>query len=437
MQRLTLDGHIRNYETVLLAKGNRWIDASASFALLRDPQGAIIGTLGVVRDVTEHKRLEAQFRQAQKMEAVGRLAGGIAHDFNNLLTVITGRSDLLLALGLDSSTRRHIQLIAETADRAAKLTHQLLAFSRKQLLQTRVLDLDSIVTGLAPILGRLIGEDIDLSISLGSGPSYVSADAGQIEQVLLNLAVNARDAMPRGGRLRIETAQVRLAQWSTFHDDQAPPGPYILLTVSDTGVGIDTQALPHLFEPFFTTKGPGQGTGLGLATVYGIVKQHGGYVSVDSQAGQGTTFKIHLPQVENPGQVDQAEASVSPAPRGSETVLVVEDEAQVRDFVRETLESFGYKVLEASRPQESLLIAEGHREPIHLLLTDVVMPEMHGPTLAERLVVIHPETKVLYMSGYTDEALGDHGVVDDVTAILLKPFTPHALAHSVRNALGG
>jgi two-component system cell cycle sensor histidine kinase/response regulator CckA len=389
-----------------------------------------------VVDATEQKALEAKFAQSQKMDVVGKLAGFVAHDFNNMLTAIIGFSDMLLTMHRPKDLAyKDIMNIKSSANRAAGLVSKLLALARQQTLQNEVLQMSEVITDLSPLLKRSIGEKIELKIVPASNLWYVKTDKLQLEQAIINLAVNARDAMPRGGRLRIETAQVRLQQWAPFHDEQAAPGMYILLTVSDTGVGMDPQTLLHLFEPFFTTKEPGKGTGLGLATVYGIVRQHGGYISVESELGQGATFKIHLPQVETPVQADQLPPGVSQAPQGSETVLVVEDEAHVRALVRDALESYGYTVLEAGRPQESLRIAQAHGGPIHLLLTDVVMPEMNGVELAERLVAIHAETKVLYMTGYPDEALGQHGVLTENIAILFKPFTPDALAHSVRNAL--
>jgi two-component system cell cycle sensor histidine kinase/response regulator CckA len=436
MRELETRGRLRHYETSLRAKSGRWIDVSASFAVLRDKEGAIVGTLGIVSDVTEQRRLEEQLRQSQKMDAVGRLAGGIAHDFNNLLTVITGRSELLLArLGPGDPLRRHADLIEQTATRAAGLTRQLLTFSRKQAVEFQVLDLNAVLDGMEKILRRLIGEHIDLATVTRAGLGRVRADSGQIEQVILNLAINARDAMPRGGRLTLETDNVELDEAYARRHVGVRPGPYVMLAVSDTGIGMDAETQARLFEPFFTTKPAGKGTGLGLATVYGIVKQSGGSVWVYSEVGRGTTFKVYVPRV------DEAPASVSaargpaPAPRGSETVLLVEDAAGLRDMAREILELSGYAVLIARHGSEALLVAQQHAGPIHLLVTDVVMPRMSGRDLAERLVASRPEIRVLFMSGYADGAIAHQDVLAPGAAFVQKPFTPDVLARKVRATL--
>jgi len=383
----------------------------------------------------DRQRLEGQLRQAQKMEAVGRLAGGVAHDFNNLLTVILGRSDLLCTgLPPDQPLQRHARLILETAHRATDLTQQLLAFSRKQVLQPRVLSLNRIVTGMETMLRRLIGEHIELKSGLDPALDAARADSVQLEQVILNLAVNARDAMPRGGWLTIETANVELDEAFVSCHPGAHPGSYVMLAMTDTGVGMDAETLGHIFEPFFTTKGPGRGTGLGLATVYGIVKQHGGYIAVESEPGRGTIFRIYLPRVA--GVAEPVEARLDPVvpAGGSETVLVVEDEAGPRDVARETLERYGYRVLEAGHPDEALQLLAQHGNPIHLMVADVVMPRMSGPELAERLRSLRPAMKVLFISGYTDNpAL--QGILDAGTPFLQKPFTPVALAGKVRQVL--
>ncbi len=385
------------------------------------------------RAYEELSRTQHQLTQAQKMEAVGRLAGGIAHDFNNLLTVITGRSDLaLLRLPPGDGLRRDIELIGRTAGRAADLTRQLLAFSRKQVIQPRVVDLNAVLGAMTSMLGRLIGEHIELVAVPGAALGRVKADPGQIEQVIMNLAVNARDAMPDGGRLTIQTANRDLDAAAAARLG-AKPGPHVMLAVADTGVGMSEETREHIFEPFFTTKEVGKGTGLGLATVYGIVTQHGGSVDVESEPRRGTTFRVYLPRVEEaaPGPPAPPEE----APRGSETILLVEDNDEVRDLARDMLEGLGYAVLVASRPSEALALAERHAETIHLVLTDVVMPEMSGRALAHRLAGIRPDASVLYMSGYTDMALGQQGVLDAATALLQKPFTPAALARAVRAAL--
>ena len=386
------------------------------------------------RAYDELSRTQHQLTQAQKMEAVGQLAGGIAHDFNNLLTVITGRSELALArLPPGDALRREIELISTTAERAADLTRQLLAFSRKQMIQLRVVDLNAVVGGMASMLTRLIGETIELVTVPGPALGRVKADPGQIEQVIMNLAVNARDAMPGGGRLTIQTANRELDAASAARLD-ARPGPCVMLAVTDTGIGMDAETRARIFEPFFTTKDVGKGTGLGLSTVDGIVSQHGGCLDVGSEPGRGTTFRMYLPRLD-----DTQAAAPSPkreeAPRGQETILLVEDDDAVRDLAREVLAGLGYTVLHASRPGEALAAAERHSGTIHLLLTDVVMPEMSGRALAHHLLRLRPGMGVLFMSGYTDTALGQHGILDAGTVLLHKPFTPVALARKVRAVL--
>jgi len=370
------------------------------------------------------------------MEAVGRLAGGVAHDFNNLLTIVLGRSQMLLQrMSADDPLRRQVKLIQQTGQRASALTQQLLAFSRRQVLQPRVLQLDSVVSGMEKMLHRLIGEDVELVIRPDTGPGWVEADPGQLEQVIMNLAVNARDAMPRGGRLTIETASVELESTVAEQHAGARPGRFERLVVTDTGSGMDAETRAHLFEPFFTTKGPGQGTGLGLATVYGIVSQSSGFVWVDSEPGRGATFTIHLPSVAAPAETIAPGPADPEAPRGSETVLLVEDEEDLRDMTHEILESHGYRVLTARHGGEALSISERHRGVIDLLLTDVVMPQMSGPVLAESLRARHAGLRVLYMSGYTADAIGRHGVLEAGLALLHKPFTPDALTRKVRELL--
>ena len=402
-------------------------------------------TAGLVlaRDITDVKQaarekesLEAQLRQAQKMEAVGRLAGGVAHDFNNLLTVIAGRSHFLIhRLTPDHPGRRDVELIQKSAERAAKLTRQLLAFSRKQILEPKVVDLGAVAKGIEPILQRLIGEDVNLAVVSHEGLGPVKADPGQIEQVILNLAINARDAMPRGGRLTIETANVELDETYTAGRAEVTPGPYVMLAVSDTGVGMDAATQARLFEPFFTTKEAGKGTGLGLATVYGIVKQSGGHIAVYSEPGRGSTFKIYLPCVEGAAAAAESVPVAAPPALGSETVLLVEDESDLRELAGEVLAARGYAVLQAGAPAEALQLAERHAGPIHLLVTDVVMPGMSGRELADRLLRAYPALRVLFMSGYTDTAIVHHAVLDPGTPFLHKPFTPDALARKVRDVL--
>jgi hypothetical protein len=393
--------------------------------------------LAVLLDITGRRKLEDQLRQAQKMEAVGMLAGGVAHDFNNLLTIITGYSQLILnSLGPSDSNRHSVEQIMKAGERAAALTKQLLAFSRRQVLQPRVLDLNKLVSGLAAMLQRLIGEDIDLRMTLPQDLGRVSADPGQIEQVLMNLVVNARDAMPKGGVLTVETANVTLDEKYVGRHIAVRPGAYILLAVSDNGAGMDQATQARLFEPFFTTKGSGKGTGLGLSTVFGIVKQSGGSVEVYSEPGRGTSVKVYLPRIDQPVAID-AEAARKTNVRGSETILLVEDDEMVRNLVRETLHREGYKILDAPGPLEAKRIAEQFKSPIQLMITDVVMPKVSGRELAEQLSRRRPDMKVLYMSGYTDNAILNSGLLHKEVAFLQKPFTPGALTDKVREVLEG
>ncbi len=410
----------------------RLAEFSAS-AQLRD--GVLASILGIGRDVTERVQLEQQLRQAQKMEAVGRLAGGIAHDFNNILTAITGYVDLLLEdLGATDPRRGDAQEVRKAADRAAALTRQLLAFSRQQVLQPRVLDLNALVTELEKMLHRVLGEDIDFATRLAPALGAVKADPGQLEQVIMNLAVNARDAMPRGGKLTIETGDADFDEGYARAHFPATPGRYVMLAVTDTGVGMTPDVQAHLFEPFFTTKEKGQGTGLGLAMVYGIVKQSGGFIWVYSEPGHGTAVKIYLPHVAEAAQPPTA-ATPAAAKRGTETVLLAEDEAPVRAVARQVLERHGYTVLEAPSAEAALDVARHYSGAIHLLLTDVVMPGMSGHDLAKRLAALRPEVRVVYMSGYTDDAITRHGVLEPGLAFVQKPFTPDAIARKVREVL--
>ena len=389
-------------------------------------------------DVTERRLLEQQLRQSQKMEAVGRLAGGIAHDFNNLLMVISGYSEFLLErLGAEPHLRGPAQEIASAAERASSLTRQLLAFSRKQMLAPRIVNLNDVATENIKMLTRMIGEDIDLVMVPSQNLWAVRADAGQIEQVIMNLAVNARDAMPSGGKLTIETSNVTLDEdYARFH---APlrPGDYVMVAISDTGAGMDGETQSHIFEPFFTTKGT-KGTGLGLSTVYGIVKQSGGYIWVYSEVGRGTTFKIYLPRVASTGETAVQVATpvefrkVEP---GTETILLVEDEANLRYLARQYLEKQGYKVIEAADGAVAMQIAVAHEATIHLLLTDVIMPGMNGRELAQRISEIRPNVKVLYMSGYTENVIGHNGMLDAGVRLLQKPFNLRDLKGKVREVL--
>ncbi|TAJ09801.1 MAG: PAS domain S-box protein [Nitrospirae bacterium] len=388
------------------------------------------------RDVTEHRQLEEQLRQAQKMEAIGKLAGGIAHDFNNILTVITGHSQMLLeTLDRSDPQREHVQEIQEAGDRATALTNQLLTFSRRQVVQPKVLDLNAIVGHIEGMLRRLIGEDIHLATKLIQEPAFVKVDPGQIEQVIVNLAVNARDAMPQGGRLAIETSTVELDQPPIHAHGVAQAGPYVMLTISDTGQGMDATTQARIFEPFFTTKEQGKGTGLGLSTVYGIVSQSSGSIVVHSEPGRGTTFKIYLPRIRQE-TLDIAPTSVvTQPPHGSESILLVEDEEKVRMLVAAVLRRKGFTVQTARDGAEALKTLEAHTGPLHLLLTDMVMPGMNGRELAEQVTRRHPTIKVLYMSGYTDDATVRHGALDASTPFLQKPFPPDVLVRKLRELL--
>jgi len=388
-------------------------------------------------DVTERRALEQQLRQAQKMEAVGRLAGGIAHDFNNLLMVISGYCEFLLErIGPDPSVRGPAQEIAKAAKRATSLTVQLLAFSRKQMLAPKLLDLNAVVTENLKLLTRLIGEDIDLVMIPGGDLDLVRADPGQIEQVIMNLAVNARDAMPHGGSLVIETGNVSLDEHYARRHAGVEPGDYVMIAVSDTGMGMDTETQTHIFEPFFTTKGT-KGTGLGLSTVYGIVKQSGGYISVSSEPNKGATFKMYLPRVSAAGETlaPQPPATVGEFAQGQETILLVEDESTVRELTQQYLQAQGYTVFEAADPNTALQISKAHSGPIHLLLTDVIMPGMNGRELAQRITASRGETRVLYMSGYSENTIAHNGTLDAGINLLQKPFTLPALRARVRQVL--
>jgi two-component system cell cycle sensor histidine kinase/response regulator CckA len=390
---------------------------------------------GIEADVTERVKLEDQLRHAQKMEAIGQLAGGVAHDFNNLLTVILGHADLLAkTLAADDRRRTDLDEIVKAADHAAALTRQLLAFSRKQVLQPILLEVNSLVVTTSKMLRRLIGEDIKLVTKLTLVPAAVHADAGQLEQILMNLAVNARDAMPQGGRLSIETAIVHLDD-SAIQHVPVRPGPYVVLTVTDTGTGMDEQVRQRIFEPFFTTKERGRGTGLGLATVYGIVKQSGGHLGVESEVGRGTTFKVYLPRAENGAMVEPQIEDAEASPTGSETLLVVEDEHRVRSLARVFLEQAGYQVIDASDPQQAEDLFRQHADRIDLLVTDVIMPGSSGPSLFARLSAARPSLRVLYMSGYTDNAIVQHARLPSDIVFLQKPFSAYGLLCKVRDAL--
>ncbi|MGC1613280.1 MAG: PAS domain S-box protein [Candidatus Acidiferrum sp.] len=391
---------------------------------------------GIIVDITERKLLENQLQQSRRMEAVGRLAGGIAHDFNNLLTIIKGYAELALQrTGIQPELRADVMQIENASERASMLIRQLLAFSRRQVLQPKVIDLNAIVLGLDKLLARLMGEHIEMATRCGASVGNVKADPAQVEQVIMNLVVNARDAMPKGGRLTVETFNVDLD--STYARDHVSvkPGAYVMLAVSDTGMGMSPDTVAHIFEPFFTTKESGQGTGLGLSTVYGIVKQSDGYIWVYSEPGKGTTFKVYLPRVTELAESKPGAVQLPGAGKGSETILLVEDEEAVRELASRILSAKGYSVVAAKSTQEAEQFAAKNAGEIHLLLTDIIMPGTSGRELARRITAQHPRTRVLYMSGYTDNVLAQGGVLEAGVSFLQKPFTPGALAQKVRDVL--
>jgi PAS domain S-box-containing protein len=435
LERLRREGSLLNHEYQAPRRDGTPIWLIGNFSLLEGRGGEDV-LLGTIFDMTERRRLEEQLLQAQKMEAVGRLAGGIAHDFNNLLTAVSGYTELLLGrLPEGDAGREHALEIRHAGQRAAALTQQLLAFSRRQVLEPRVLDLNTVISDMEKMLRRVIGEDIELTASLDQSLWRTKADPSQIEQAILNLVVNARDAMPRGGRLTIETGNVELDEKYGDRYAALRPGPHVMLAVSDTGVGMNAELQARLFEPFFTTKELGKGTGLGLSTTYGIVKQSGGSIWVYSEPGQGTTFKIYLPRCEDPLDRREVPPPAPGPPSGTERVLLVEDEPEVRRLVERLLKMHGYAVVAAPGPAEALAAARGGDEPIDVLVTDVVMPGMNGRELARALSTRLPGLRVLYMSGYTDAAITQHGILEPGTAFLSKPFTPDALARKLREVL--
>jgi PAS domain S-box-containing protein len=428
----------RNYSIQYRAKtaNGKTIWLQDIVRVVRDEGGKIHKLRGVMVDITEHQQLEEEFRQAQKMEAVGRLAGGVAHDFNNLLTIICGYAQLTQdLLGTENQARDHLGEILKAGDRASGLVRRLLAFTRRQSMEPQLLDLNSVVKGTEKMVRRLIGEDIEVVTVLAPELGAVRSDPAQLDQVIVNLSVNARDAMPNGGKLIIETANVVLDQSYAATHLAVTPGAYVMLSVSDTGCGMDAHTRAHIFEPFFTTKEKGKGTGLGLATVYGIIKQSDGNIWVYSELGVGTTFKIYLPRVVGSLAPPPPLLIRTAPPQGSETILLLEDEDSIRSLVRGILQAHGYTVLEAGRPHQALEISKNFPRPIHLLFTDVVMPQMSGREVAEQISAARPDTKVLYMSGYTDQAIAHHGVLNPGVPFLQKPFTPEALAQKVREVL--
>ena len=452
-ERVLQGESFKTLETVRQHKDGSMRQVSLSTALLRDPGGSPRGVMEILQDVTERSELENQLRQAQKMDALGRLAGGLAHDFNNIMTAIGGYAAMIAThLGKPSEptagdvggrdrgapprTIVAAHEITRAVERARALTHGMLAFTRNQVLQPTTLDLGEVVESMNTMLRPLIGEQIELVTPTPRDLGLVRADRSQIEQVLLNLAVNARAAMPNGGRLTIETAVVQLEDTYARQRMQVVPGRYVQLTVSDNGVGLDSKTKARIFEPFFSTKPQGEGTGLGLSMVYGIVKQTGGYIWVDSEPGHGTTFTVHVPRVEGTARPDSTSPKIDRMSlTGSEAVLVVEDEEMVRTLVRHVLSTYGYQVLEARNGEEALREADGRAQPIHLMLTDIIMPGMSAIDLVEQMEARHPQTKIMCMSGYTDLAARQYGLLLRRVPFMPKPFTPDRLAHKVRQVL--
>ena len=427
---------VERFETVRTKKDGTRIDVALTLSPIKDADGCVVGVSSVARDITESRHLEEMFRQAQRMEAVGQLAGGVAHDFNNLLGVILGYTGLLLdRMSVDDPQRKDIEQVEKAGNRAALLTRQLLAFSRKQVLQPKVLDLNAVVAGAEKLLQRLIGEDVELLVRLAPGLGQVKADPGQLEQIIMNLAVNARDAMPSGGKLTIETSNVNLDETYAIQHYSTLPGPHVMLAVTDNGCGMDSKTKAHIFEPFFTTKEFGKGTGLGLSTVFGIVQQSGGYLWVYSEPGIGTSFKIYLPCVGSPAASDVPADSAEPAARGFNTILIVEDEADLLEVTHRSLAEVGYSIIAAHSPAEAIVLSGNHPGPIHLMVTDVIMPGMSGGQLATHLCALRPEMKVLFVSGYTDDTIVRHGVLEPGLAFLQKPFSPKTLTRKVREVL--
>ncbi len=438
IRRVLSDGEpYRGFETKRYTKDGRVLDVSISGSRYHDHKGNPAGLLVILTDITEQKRLEQQLRQAQKMEAIGQLAGGVAHDFNNLLTAMIGYSKMLLQqMEPEDPNRKRVLQINRAAEQAAGVTRQLLAFGRKTMLDVSVLDLNELLEDIESMLRRLIGEDIELFTAFGSSLGLVKADPNQIEQIVVNLAVNARDAMLGGGKLTMETANAVLDQEYARRHPEVTPGDYVMLAVSDTGCGMDSHTLTRIFDPFFTTKGKGKGTGLGLSTVFGVVKQHQGHISVYSEPGCGSTFKIYLPRAQGPLQPQSRVHSQERATRqGTEIVLVVEDENMVRSLACEALEMFGYTVLTAASPEEALKVSDEYPGAIDLLVTDVVLPKMDGKSLSRSLSVKRPRMKVLYISGYAENAIVHHGVLDKGIHFLAKPFDLDSLVLKVREVL--
>jgi two-component system cell cycle sensor histidine kinase/response regulator CckA len=430
------DKDFRDVEAHWKCKNGEKIIVRLSGRPVQRPGGELAYFEVFAEDITERRSLERQLMQSQKMDAIGRLAGGVAHDFNNLLGVILGQTELLQAeLGSNPSVHRRAEAIEHSASRAAELTKQLLAFSRQQFIEPRVVDTNAIVREVEKLLRRLIGEDVEFTLHLQPNAGNIKVDPSQLEQILMNLAVNARDAMPNGGKLILETAYAELDEAYARQHFGAQAGDFVMLVVSDTGTGMDSQTLARIFEPFFTTKTDGRGTGLGLSTVYGIVKQNNGYIMPYSEMGHGTTFRIYFPRVRETPEVRNQKPTQAEFAKGTETILIVEDEASLRELARELLEANGYKVIEAERGEKAMHLVEHSQTPIDLLLTDVVMPGIGGRQLAKRLLELRPGLHVLYMSGYTDDVISNRGVLPENTLLLPKPFTRAILLRRVREAL--
>lgn len=431
-----LSGNVFRCTVVNRKKNGDTFVAEKTITPLRDNEGRITHFISNDRDITDRRRMENQLQQAQKMDAIGRLAGGVAHDFNNLVMVISSYAELMLdSLSLDHPLRRNVDEIQKAARRAADLTRQLLAFGRKQMQSLQLLDLNVIIENISKMLPRLIGEDIELIFVPGKDLGKTRADPVQIEQILMNLVANARDSMPKGGKLSIETASVRLDEAYVHEHSIVCPGEYVLLTVTDSGQGISPEHLSHIFEPFYTTKEEGKGTGLGLATVYGIVKQNSGYIWVYTEPGMGTVFKVYLPRAMPAKAFVQPAPPVDDCPRGCETLLLAEDEMAVRQSICQFLTLKGYIVLEAKDGTEALAIAKAYGSSIHLMITDVVMPQMGGARLAGELALERPDMKVLFVSGYAEATVLRHGAIDVTTRFLQKPFSLKELARKIREVL--
>jgi PAS domain S-box-containing protein len=435
--RIRRGEHIENYESVRVAKDGRRLDVSITISPIREFGGRIVGASAIARDITAQKRAEEHLRQAQKMEAVGRLAGGLAHDFNNILGIITACTELLRSDGPHADSSAYLGNIRKAVDRGTSLTRQLLAFTRKTTLQPQLLDLNSRLKDVAKLIRPLMGDDVEIMVSSRSPSAVIEIDPGQLDQIVLNLAVNSRDAMPRGGKFILETSTVNLDENFVKQHRPMKPGPYIMLAASDTGIGMDPVTVSRIFEPFFTTKDVGKGTGLGLATVYGIVQQNGGHIWVYSEPGRGSTFKIYLPSAEAKiSDKAEPEAEAPVRRRDGTTVLLVEDDEIMLSLTKQLLEENGYAVLEASDGKSAIETMASHKGPIHLLLTDVVMRGMSGPEIVTRVSASHPEVKVVLMSGYTGELIANQPEMKPGVPLLEKPFTRAALWKILDATLG-